>query len=214
MQRAISEMKLIFLSCRPQTTARLYSCLMNDVDKFQRLLDKKNPGKIYTDEHFKLYRVLATVLLWYRGRNCSPRRVYDGFKVYYETLHRMVEVVSYRIEIMRFALPLAPSREYGETLRQSLGVERTDEIAERLARIIDKMMYYPSKELCDFLGISHCDLYKAQSLWEVEQLYRLLCSPEKTPATLAEIKCLKKESEKWNPSWRTAFKKNFGGKGF
>ncbi len=214
LQRAVSEMKIIFFSFQQKTTARLYRCLINDVDKFKWLLDKNKAVEVYGDENFKQYRILASILLWYRGRNCSPRRLYDGFKIYYETLHRMVESVSYRVEIMRFALPLAPAREKGQTLRQSLGVERTDEIAERMTRIINKMMYYPSKEFCDFLGISHCDLYKAQCLWKVERLYKLLCSPEKTPETLEEIKLLAKESEKWTPSWREAFKKNFGGKMF
>lgn len=211
LRGSLSQMKLIFLRFRPQTTNELHNRLMNDLEKFRRFLDRKNFDAVYKDADFKVYRVLVATLLWFSD-NCSPTEMYSGFKIYYEPMHRIIEIVSYRLDIIWIALPLAPAKR-GGSLRKKIGVERLDKISARIAAIIDKIMFFPSQELCDFLGIDFCDLYKAQKMRDVGRLYELLQSSEENRARKAkEISRLAAGMKDWiNPNWRKKFIQHFGG---
>lgn len=211
LRGSLSQMKLIFLRFRQQTTSELHSKLMNDIGKFQRLLDRNNFDAIYKDDDFKVYRVLAATLLWFSD-NCSPTRMYSGFKIYYEAMHRIIEIVSYRLDVIRIALPLVPAKR-GGSLHKKIGMERLEKISARIAEIIDKIMFFPSQELCDFLGIDYCDLYKAQKMRDVGRLYELLQSSKENRARKAkEISRLATGMKDWiNPSWRKKFIQHFGG---
>lgn len=214
LQQAVNDMRIIFLKLRPQTTPQLHFELMKCIEKFEKKL-KINSTYIGFDEKFVACRILAATLFWYHGKDCSPTKIYDSFKICYEPLRsRIIDIISYRFEVIRIVLPLAPSQEKGRTLRYSLGMERISKVADNIKCIIDKIMYYPSQEICDFLKIDYCDLYKAQMLRDIERLYKILKSSEDQVEDKTNvISRLAKQLENY-PEWKEIFIKKFGGEVF
>ncbi len=68
----------------------------------------------------------------------------DGFRAL-----RMLESVCYRLEVIRYSLPLAPG----------------------LVGMIESLSYQPSKGLCAMLGLEQFDFYRAQRLRAVDKIF-------------------------------------------
>lgn len=160
-QLTVLRMKSLFLKFRNETTSFRYNLLMSMIKDFEELVIKKDFGKICKDKNFAICRVLAALLMWFESKNCSSVKLYDSFKIYYEPMHRIVEIISYRLELLAAALPYAPAKKVGSVLFQTMTAERLNIVSTKIAAIAEKILFFPSQELCDFLGLRNCDIYKA-----------------------------------------------------
>ena len=208
---AVLRMKSLFTKFRNETTTIRHNLLMSNVNRFESLVIKNAFGKLNADKDFFVCRILAAVLMWFDSNNCSPIKLYDSFKIYYEPMHRMIELISYRLELLAAALPYAPSNKVGRVLFQTLTPEQLGNAAAKMSAIAERILFFPSQELCDFLGFKHCDLYKAQRLYNAERLYKLLTDSEGRTSHKALFAALVADMKNWHPAWREQFTKHFGG---
>ena len=207
--RTILSMKNIFERTKDQISSQLRKKLLSDIENYATQYRNERYGVIVHSEEFMVQRILAAILLW-NSENCSPYKLYDDFKIYYEQMRRLLEIISYRIDIILRSLPIIPNGKNNKTLKQEIGRERINNAALWLEKILDKISYQPSNELCSLLEIQYCDLYKAQNLRSVENIFRTLLGHEKSNTSLKGLrKNIFKEMQKWPKSWQKIISKRF-----
>ena len=211
LQQTIPAMQKVFQKNRKKMSLELYAKIMKSIGSYERRFKLKNYFEIFHDKNFITHRIFATVLLWLYGE-CKPEILYNSFKIYYEQMRRMMEIVSYRLDMIRFSLSIAPGKNLNSSLRQEIGLERLNEIEAMLEKISADIMYQPSNELCNLLAIRHCDMHKIQKLKSVEAEYNRLMkisAGEKIPENYFQK--LMRKMNYWPPTWRENFIKKFGG---
>ena len=241
LNQTIHVMQEIFKKHRKKMTPELYSKIMKSIDSYERKLQtihamqeifKKNGKKImngfssyerqfadkgydaiFCDRNFIIQRIFAAVLLWRYGE-CTPKILYNSFKIHYEQMRRMTEIISYRLDMIRFSSDIAPGKKSDaySSLRKEIGLERLNEVKEKFEKISSDMMYQPSNELCDLLGIRHCDMHQIRQLKSVETAYNKLMkfsADEKMPEDY--IQKLIRKINCWPANWREKFIGKFGG---
>ena len=211
LPKTISEMEKIFKKNRRQMTTELYNQLLKNINSYKSAFKAKKYDKVFNDKNFILNRILAAILMWRYGE-CTPRSLYNSFKIYYEQMRRLMEIISYRLDMIRFSLNIAPGKNPSSTLLKEIGKPSLIKLEERLSKICTDIMYQPSSELCDLLNIRHCDMYTIQKLKPIDSYYHKLIkfsSNEEIPQDYKQKIIGKMQS--WPSAWREAFVKKFGG---
>ncbi|MBQ6975986.1 MAG: hypothetical protein IJQ16_05500, partial [Selenomonadaceae bacterium] len=192
-------------------TADLYDEVTKKISSYEKRLKTPRYAEIVKDQKFIIMRILAAILIWLYGE-CSPKFLYDAFKIHYEQMRRLMEIISYRLDMIRFSLDIAPGKNPSKTLRRELGLPRLNEFEKFLNKISAEIMYQPSTELCNLLKVRHFDMHKLQKLKSVETEYDKLIkfsAGEKMPE--GYVQKLLRKMQHWLPTWRDVFLKNFGG---
>ena len=212
LPHTISVMKEIFKKNRKKMTSELYAQIMKDIRFYEGRFKSQSYIRIFLDKRFIIQRILAAILMWRYEETCTPKSLYDNLKIYYEQMRRMMEIISYRLDIIRFSLYIAPGKNSSNKLRKELGFQCLIKLEEKLAKISDDIMYQPSSELCNLLAVQNYDMYKIQRLKSVESEYNRLTKltvEEKMPE--GYIQKLIRKMKSWPPNWREAFLKKFRG---
>ncbi|MBQ7630701.1 MAG: DEAD/DEAH box helicase [Selenomonadaceae bacterium] len=211
LPKTIAAMKKIFNKNRRRMTADLYDEVTKKISSYEKRLKTPRYAEIVKDQKFIIMRILAAILIWLYGE-CSPKFLYDAFKIHYEQMRRLMEIISYRLDMIRFSLDIAPGKNPSKTLRRELGLPRLNEFEKFLNKISAEIMYQPSTELCNLLKVRHFDMHKLQKLKSVETEYDKLIkfsAGEKMPE--GYVQKLLRKMQHWLPTWRDVFLKNFGG---
>lgn len=137
VMRAIEAMKKILVGARKRTSVALSKRLSIEIGKYEGRLWARDYN-FFNEDGFRALRMLAAIILW-RGSTCTPPRLYDELKIYYEQMRRLLEIVSYRLDVIRYSLPLAPGKK--KLLRQELDVERLCAAEDWLKGITDALAY-------------------------------------------------------------------------
>ena len=147
--------------------------------------------------------------MW-RGSNCTPEVMYDDFKIHYEQMRRLLEVVCYRLDMIYFGLELAPGGGK-KLLRQELGLERLADVGQRIKNLSDELSYQPSKGLRALLGIERCDFYRAQRMRSVTKIFLELSAIEREGRRLSvdERKKFSDRMKTWRAAYREAIQNHF-----
>ena len=210
LQRTLLSMKEIFSAAKKETSSELYGAILEDLERHWDLCRKKKYWLFAYSEEFRVQRFLAAILFW-RSENCSPIKLYDNFKIYYEQMRRLLEVVNYHLKMIQYALKIAPGSSPEKTLRQELGLERIHEAERWIENVISELDYQPSNELRRLLGIDECDLYKAQKLQRLEKIFSSLLETEERAVVLSngQRKNFLEQLKKFPKVWREKFRKRF-----
>lgn len=186
LPQTVIAMENLFRAARKKTSFALYQKIMTDLEEDKRLFRKNKHALIIHTDDFRVQRLLAAILLW-RSGECSPRKLYDELQIHYEQMRRLLELVSYYICIVQYSLKIAPGNKSNCLLRNELGLERLNTVECQLEDLAKELVYQPSNELCDLLGVNqeYCDLYKAQKLQAADRLYSELIALEEKSAELS-----------------------------
>ena len=190
------------------TTQNLKIKISRKLESWERAVESKRFNFAKEDDFFKQLRMVTALLLWRKGKECTPPLLYEGLRIHYEQMWRLAEIVSYRLEIISHVLPMAPSSVGTKTLRQHFGTEWTEHATDIIAKVSKDIFYQPSKEICEMLEIENCDLYRAQKVREVERVYKLLKTAQEG-STKIDVKKIVRQVNRWIPEWREAFAKKF-----
>lgn len=181
LPQTVIAMENIFRAANKKTSFALYQKITADLAEYKRLFQKNKHALVVHEDKFRVQRLLAAILLW-RSGECSPRKLYDDLQIHYEQMRRLRDIVSYHIYIVQYGLRIAPGKKSNRLLRNELGLERLNAVERQLEDLARELVYQPSNELCDLLGVNqiHCDLYKAQKLQAADRLYSELVAAEKS----------------------------------
>lgn len=211
LPQTVVAMENIFRAASKTTSPELYRKFTTDLAEDKLMFLKNKYALVAHTDDFRAQRLLAAILLWQSGK-CSPRKLYDDLQIHYEQMRRLLELVSYYIYIVQYGLKIAPGNK-SKSLRGELGLERLDAVECQLEDLAKALVYQPSNELCDLLGINqmHCDLYKAQKLQTVDFLYSKLIVAESKSADLSAgyLKNLRNDLNKIPKRWRIKLVQRF-----
>ena len=212
LPQTVIAMENLFKAARKKTSFALYKKIMTDLAEDKRLFRKNKYALVIHMNDFRVQRLLAAILLW-RSGECSPRKLYDDLQIHYEQMRRLLELVSYYICIVQCSLKIAPGDKSNWLLRNELGLERLNAVECQLEDLAKELVYQPSNELCDLLGVTQkqCDLYKAQKLQAAERLYSELVALEEKSAELSagHRKNLLNDLSKITKRWRIKLAQRF-----
>lgn len=211
-QSMLATLKGILKDCRARgvISPALFKKLQADIKDCGDNYSRMNTDFV-SDEEFKQLRMLAAILLW-RSGECNPVKLFNAFNIYYEQMRRLLEIFCYRLEMINFALEIAPGRSK-KWLRSELagGHGRLAEVGQKLKAISEELSYQPSKELCGLLGIEQCDFYMVQRLRPLDEIFSELMkleSESEKPSALEKQKFIE-ALKHWRPKWRMALLDRF-----
>lgn len=206
----ILAMQNIFRKNQKLMTPELYKKLTQDVTRCSSLVSaakyNSDYNKIFHDKNFQTNRILAAILTS-QEKISSPQEMYDNFKIHYEQIRRVAELMSYRLDIIRNCLKVIPGKNK-KYLFSEIGFDGLSNLDESLKNLSEEIYYQPSREICEIFGVEHCDMYTAQLLKTVEKLCaRISLSGE------VDEKFLRREinSLPVPTNWKNLLRKNFGG---
>ena len=142
------------------------------------------------------------------------KQFYDAFFVNYTQMKRFAEYISYRLDIIRLALP-SVTDENGELLYRKIGMERLREAELWMKEQSDELFYRIPAFICRFLNIQCSDPREAQKIRAVAKVYIDLRRIQDKGETLDQserkkVKEIKARIETWhNEEWKKAFRSEF-----
>lgn len=210
LPKIIAGMKKIFQKTKSKTSAKLHAKLLKLVGDYEQQGFYDN---FFQDDKFRAVRMLAAILMW-RSENCSPPQLYDNFRMNYEQMRRLLEIIVYRIDIMRYSFRHSLSiAKRNHPLSLKLNKLESDCKSELLIRaenwlenLSAELIYQPPKELCRFFQLDYYDLYTAQRLRLAEKFYNKLLELEETELRQEN---LQREIKKFPSSWQEKFLQRF-----
>ena len=138
IKNSLTAMRKIFQYFADWTTPELLKKLLSAVSRYTRRFGARQYN-FFDEDEFKALRLLASIMLW-RSAACSTTVMFDGFKIYYEQMRRLLEIVCYRLDVIKFSLPLA-SGVKKRLLRQELTTERFIEATAWLNELTEALTY-------------------------------------------------------------------------
>ena len=203
----MATMEKIFKSRKKKISPKLFKELMKELKRFGSNADVK---QLNDESRFKQLRMLAAILFW-RSGGCNPIKLFNDFNMYYEQMRRLLEIVCYRLEMIRFGLELARGSEKLLRLELAGGLERLSEVGQRINEIIEELSYQPPRELCTLLGFEQCDFYKAQRLKSIGKIFSELLERESKGEKISadDRKKIVGKMERWRPLLRERVTERF-----
>ena len=202
-KNTLATMGKIFKGRRKNTSPKLFEELTKELNRCEQTADVE-------DRRFKQLRMLAAILFW-RSGGCNPIKLFNDFNIYYEQMRRLLEIVCYRLEMIRFGLELARGSEKLLRLELAGGLERLSEVGQRINEIIEELSYQPPRELCTLLGFEQCDFYKAQRLKSIGKIFSELLERESKGEKISadDRKKIVGKMERWRPLLRERVTERF-----
>lgn len=206
-KNTLATMEKIFKSRKKKISPKLFEELMKDLKRFGSQADVK---QLNDEPRFKQLRMLAAIIFWRNGA-CNPVKLFNDFNIYYEQMRRLLEIVCYRLEMIRFALELARGSEKLLRLELAGGLERLAEVGRSIKAIVEELSYQPPRELCALLGFEQCDFYKAQRLRSIGKIFSELLERESKGENITsdERKKIVGKMERWRSLWRERLSERF-----
>lgn len=214
IKETVDAIKSLFEHKSGQASREFCARIKKDIIKYKSLIKKNEYKKIANDPYFINYRLLFAMVMW-TDEKCTIALLYNNFSISYMQMVRFTEIVSYYLDIISLALPVA-FVDSQCTLYSKLGSSRIREAEEEIRGLSEELFYRVPASICRFLGIHCYDPYKALKLREIGKIYNQLdiyldkeC--ELTQKEKKQLKDIEKKIEKWEPDWQEAFYKKFGG---
>lgn len=190
-----------------------YQAIKEDIKNYTAWLKNGQYKRLAGYRRFQRQRLLFALFLW-SDENCTIKQFYDAFFVNYTQMKRFAEYISYRLDIIRLALP-SVTDENGELLYRKIGMERLREAELWMKEQSDELFYRIPAFICRFLNIQCSDPREAQKIRAVAKVYIDLRRIQDKGETLDQserkkVKEIKARIETWhNEEWKKAFRSEF-----
>lgn len=213
LEKSVSEIKYLFEQKYNLMSAKLYKELKIDLKKYDKWIILKQYKNLANSKKFRKQRILFALLMW-GDEQYTVKHIYDAFAIGYMQMKRFAEMISYRLDIMNYALPVVYVD--GKSLYQKLGYRRIHEVEEWLRKLSEEIFYRAPAYICDFLDFQCTNPKKALKIRDAAKVYSYLNNIKKkdNPPNNKERKKIKIYANKikeWEPEWKKAFYNQFGG---
>lgn len=215
LEQAVTAMKqMLDRQMQGVFSKKQYQAIKEDIKKYTVWLKKRQYKRLAEYRRFRRQRLMFALILW-SDENCTIKQFYDAFSVNYTQMKRFSEYISYRLDIIRLALP-AVVAEDGELLSKKVGLERLREVEIWLKEQADELFYRIPAFICRFLNIQCGNPREAQKIREVAKAYMDLKQIQDKGKILDQSKRKKIEKIKdridtWqNKEWKQVFYERFG----
>lgn len=215
LERAVKAMKNMMDSLEQGIfSKKQYQSIRNDIKKYTDWVKMRQYKQLAGYKRFQRQRFLFALLLW-GNENCTIKQFYNAFALNYTQMKRFSEQISYRLDIVRLALPSIKTED-GELLHKRLGQERIQEAEVWLKEQSDGLFYRIPAFIGRFLNIQCGDPREAQKMRTVAKVYTQLkqFQRETGPLNIKErrqLEEIKKQIDSWKPEeWKNAFYAKFG----
>lgn len=214
LEKAVEQMNTLLRQNYGQMSRPLYRQLEEHLKKYSTWISNNNYKTLAHNSNFKKQRLLFALLMW-SDEKYSIKQLYETLAINYMQIKRFAETVSYRLDIIRLALPVACSDD-GQSLYQKLGSNRLQEAEKWLQELSDEIFYRLPTHICRFLNFQCTDPREALKVRDIAKIYTELNAllNKDGPSNNRErnrIQFIIKKIETWKPEWKSKFYNKFGG---
>ena len=212
LEKAVGQMFSLLEQKHDQMSPLLYQRLKEGCKKYKSFIFNKNYKTLSSDNNFKKHRLLFALLMW-SDEKYTVKHLYEEFAINYMQMKRFAEQVSYRLDIIRLALPAAYN-DKGKTLYQKFGSKRLHEAVEWVQKLSDEIFYRVPSYICHFLDLQCTDPKEALKVRDVAKIYTDLISIQNKEEPLNKkerrsVQMIISKMKTWKPEWRKKFYKQF-----
>ena len=213
LEKTVKNIEVQLEKRKEQMSDRLYKAIKRNLKSSKECLREREYKTLVKNQGFIMNRLLFALLMWTDG-NCTIRQLHDTFEINYMQMSRFAETLSYQLDIMCLALPVA-RLENGQTLYRHLGSERLHELEDWLKECSDELFYRVPAYICRFLGAQCYDPISAQKLREAGNIYKelegfLQQGKGLTRKQANRLDWIKSRMKGWESDWKKAFEEKFG----
>lgn len=214
IEYTLKEIEKLFGRQGLKVSGRLESEQSYYIKQFKQWQKSKQYAKLAKNKDFCSMRLLAALLTW-KTEHSAVKRLYDSFAIGYTQMRRFAEQVSYYLNIVCCALPVARTKK-GEMLYGKIGGARIQQAKKELQELSEEIFYRVPSYICNFLNVQCDDPHMAPKLREVAEIYSFLEKQEHGEKVLSEkdkkqiCRCVQK-MENWPVEWKKTFMNRFGG---
>lgn len=211
LKKVIECMNKIFKKNEREMSEELKGQIRLDINNFEKYVKHKEYLCVAKNENFISLRFLAALLMW-RDEQCTAKQMYQNLFISYTQMRRFAEQVSYRLDIVRYALPVAQVGTE-QSLYKKIGHERILDFQCKIEELSEEVFYQIPAHICRFLSVQCCDPHTALQLRSVAKTYNYLEQIENSTGTKKNIEKIKiaEKIREWPEEWKEAFYNRFGG---
>ncbi len=191
----------------------LYTSNLQEINDYQHELNKRIRS-VVRDRKFQSYRLLSAMMMW-KSEKHSIKQIYQSFLITYEQIKGLAQQVSYRLDLISNALPLARN-ETGVLLYGLFGRELLSQKQLEIKELSDAIYFRIPTRICRVLGIQCEDSEMAQNINRFARTYDYLSELKLSNTKNFNAKQRKRLSRikdnlrKWPSSWGDRLVNEFG----
>lgn len=215
LERAVRAMKQMLEKQKQGVFSKnQYQAIRSDIKMYMEWLKNGEYKRLAGYRRFQRQRLLFALFLWSK-ENCTIKQFYDAFSVNYTQMKRFSEYISYRLDIIRLALPTAVAKD-GELLSRKIGLEQLEAAEVWLKEQSDELFYRVPAFICRFLNIQCGDPREAQKIRGVAMAYMDLKQIQNRGEAMErserkKVIEIKAQIDTWqSEEWKQAFYDRFG----